>query len=480
MRLSTRFALAVAILVPVLVLLAGLLVLRLAARDLQAERDRQLTGRLQALTPLATAYAQRTRRLRALPAEATADQLARAEVGSGGLYLRVTGAEPLVIGTVPDPAALPASAPGPATFTAGHRRWRFVAADLGRRGAAARMWVVEPESRLAARMSLLRHRLLLAVLSTAGVGAIAGFGLGRVASRPLTVLRRQAQLIDTPPYRGNRLATGSGVIEIDDLARLVNALLDRRDTAVARTGEALETSRAFAATAAHELRTPLTSMGTNLSLLRHPDLPADQLDEVVADLSAEHARMQALITILRHLAQGELVDPAVFTPVDLAELVEAAAEDARRRHPGATIKVSFAGDAGDAGDVMVHGWVDGLRMIVDNLLDNAALHGSNDHGHATISVGVRCEDPCAVLMVDDAGPGIPAGQRQAVFGRFHRRRDSPGSGLGLTLVHQQAVLHRGNLRITAPPSGSGTRIELRLPLIGRPAVPVETRSGGRN
>ncbi|GAA3809531.1 hypothetical protein GCM10022226_32330 [Sphaerisporangium flaviroseum] len=42
--------------------------------------------------------------------------------------------------------------------------------------------------------------------------------------------------------------------------------------AVARTGEALESARAFAATAAHELRTPLTSMGTNLTVLGHPEL----------------------------------------------------------------------------------------------------------------------------------------------------------------------------------------------------------------
>jgi two-component system sensor histidine kinase PrrB len=471
MRLSTRFALAVAVLVPLLVLLAGLLVLRLASHDLRAERDRQLSGRLQALTPLATAYAQRTRSQRVLPAEATANQLAKAAVGAGGLYLQVAGAEPLVIGTVPDPAALPFRATGPATFTtAGHQRWRFVAADLGKRRAAARVWVVEPESRLTARLNLLRRRLLLATLLAVGIGAAAGFALGRVASRPLTVLRRQAKLIDTPPYGGNRLATGSGVTEIDDLARLVNVLLDRRDAAVARTGEALETARAFAATAAHELRTPLTSMGTNLSLLGHPDLPADQLDEIVSDLSAEHARMQGLITILRHLAQAELVDPAAFTEVDLAELVEAAAEDARRRHPSATIEVSLIGD------VTVHGWVDGLRMIVDNLLDNAAIHGSDDLGHAAVTVCVRRDDTYALLTVDDAGPGVPPEQRQAVFARFHRRRGSPGSGLGLTLVHQQSALHHGSVRISAPPSGPGTRIELRLPLIGKPTVLVDTRS----
>ncbi|MBG0830711.1 HAMP domain-containing histidine kinase [Planomonospora sp. ID67723] len=506
MRLSTRFAVCLAVLVPLLVLLAGALVLGLAAQDLREERDRQLTVRLRALTPMASTYARRARLTTGTAPDLLGRRLAVAATGAespGGMYLEVPGIEPLVVGAVP--AVLPAAgagpgeagkggilaggAIGPATFTDGGRRWRFAAADLGVRGDRGRLWVFDPEDRLSGQFRTLVRRVGLTTLVAAGAGAAAGLGLGRFAVRPLTALRRQARGIDAPSRTGARLTTASGVAEIDELAGLVNELLDRRDAAVTRTGEALETARAFAATAAHELRTPLTSMGTNLGLLDHPELDPAERAETVADLVAEHARMQRLIMMLRGLARGELLDPAAFTEVDLTEIVAAAAEDARRRHPHAVITTVLADG------LPVRGWAEGLRMIVDNLLDNAALHGADAHGHATITVilspapvpalspvtppdGPSSDLPApaggVVLAVQDAGPGIPPADRETVFARFHRRAGSPGSGLGLTLVHQQTTLHGGTVTVTGPHGGAGgdgggTRVEVLLPWAGRPA-----------
>lgn len=468
MRLSTRFAVVVAVLVPLLVLLAGLLVLRLATRDLTAERDRQLAVRLRALTPLATTYVQRARRDRGLTAELTADRLSAAALGGdapGGIHIEVPDGRPLIVGAVPGTLP-PAATTGtvrdggatarPASFTADGVSWRYAGIDLGRRRTVGRLWVFEPEARLDARIALLRHRLLLATALAVAAGAGAGFAVGRVAVRPLTVLRDQARRVDVDPARRVRLATGSGVVEVDELAGLLNQLLDRRDAAVARTGEALATARAFAASAAHELRTPLTSMGTNLDLLDHPGLGPAERAELVADLTAEHARMQGLITVLRRLAQAELVDPDSFAEVDLAELADAAVEDARRRHQVTEVTVS----AGH--DVTVHGWADGLRMVVDNLLDNALIHGGTP-----VTVTVTRAPGAALLAVEDSGPGIPPDQREAIFERFRRRSGSPGSGLGLTLIRQVVLLHGGTVTVTDPATGrSGTRVEVRLPAAG--------------
>jgi two-component system sensor histidine kinase PrrB len=465
-RLSTRFAVCVAVLVPLLVSLAGLIVLSVASHDMRAERDRQLTVRLRALTTTAAVYARRARPLSRIPPDIAAQRLTGAALGAdspGGVYVEVPGAEPLIIGDVP--AALPAAAmKGPATFVDGTRRWRYVMAGLGARNTPARLWVFEPEQRLAGQLALLRRRLLLVTLAAVGAGAAAGFGLGRFAVRPLAVLRRQARAIDRPPLAGARLATSSGVTEIDELAVLLNHLLDRRDAAVARTGEALESARAFAATAAHELRTPLTSMGTNLSLLDHPDLDPAERAEILADLSSEHGRIQRLITMLRQLARGELLDPATFADVDLTEVVATAVEESRRRHPHAAITSRLWND------LVVRGSAEGLRVIVDNLIDNAATHGVDADGHAVISVLLTVADGAAVLAVQDAGRGIDRADRESVFARFHRRAGSPGSGLGLTLVRQQAMRHGGAAVVADLRDGAGTRIEVRLPVAG-PAVP---------
>ncbi|MEV0597285.1 sensor histidine kinase [Nonomuraea cavernae] len=465
MKLSTRFALCLAALVPLMVALVGALVLSLVSADLRAERDSQLVVRLRALTPMATSYAWRARVIPAIPPEFLAQRLTAAG-GPGGVYIEVNGAEPLVIGDAP--ATLPPPGAGPADFAEGEREWRFVAADLGRRDSGARLWLFEPAERLDEQISLLTERLVTATLAAAGVGAVAGLALGRFAVRPLATLTGQARAIDTPARTELRLATSSGVAEIDRLAALLNDLLDRRDAAVARTGEALETARAFAATAAHELRTPLTSMGANVSLLGHPDLDPAERAEVIADLGAEHARVQRLITMLRRLARGELVDPGTFAETDVSEIVAAAADDARRRHPKSVITV-VAADG-----LTVRGWAEGLRMIADNLLDNAAIHGRDEHDQAVITVSLTADREDVVLTVRDRGPGIPDGDRESVFDRFHRRSGSPGSGLGLTLVRQQAVLHGGTATVTGE---GGTCVEVRLPAVG---PPPERPAGGRS
>ncbi|MEU4233926.1 HAMP domain-containing sensor histidine kinase [Nonomuraea sp. NPDC026600] len=471
MKLSTRFALCLAVAVPLLVGLAGLVLLGLVSQDLRAERDDQLTARLRALTPMAALFAWRTRVLPAVPPDLLQQRLTAA-ASAGGVCVVEKGEKRLVIGDVP--GTLPVGA-GPADHVEGERRWRFVAADVGWQGTA-RLILFEPEERLGDQIAVLGRRLVSVTLVAAGVGAVAGLVLGGFAVRPLSRLGRQARTIgrrqrppdrqprtiDTPSRTDTRLATTAGVAEIDELARLLNDLLDRRDAAVTRTGEALETARAFAATAAHELRTPLTSMGTNLTLLDHPELdPADRA-EIIADLAAEHGRIQRLITMLRRLARGELLDPDAFTDTDLTEIVSDAVEDARHRHPHATITARLADG------VRVLGWTEGLRMVADNLLDNAAIHGADGSGRVAITVTLEVGEE-VVLAVQDAGSGVVPQERDAMFARFRRRSGSPGSGLGLTLVRQQATLHGGTAGLSASPDGPGTRAEVRLPLTGRQA-----------
>jgi len=109
----------------------------------------------------------------------------------------------------------------------------------------------------------------------------------------------------------------------------------------------------------------------------------------------------------------------------------------------------------------VHGWGDGLRRIVDNLLDNAALHG-RPGGLVQVSVGR--ENGHALLAVDDDGPGVPAAARPRLLEPFARGEatTSPGTGLGLAIVAQQVALHDGALDLQDSPLG-GLGVRVRLP-----------------
>lgn len=215
------------------------------------------------------------------------------------------------------------------------------------------------------------------------------------------------------------------------------------------------------------------SLRTNLDVLAaHPDLPAADRAEIVAELRDDHARMLDLLTALAALARGDLVQVDAFRSVDLAEVADAAVGEAARRHP----RAAFEADVPQ--EVRVFGWEPGLRIMLANLLGNAAVHGRHGQEPAQVALRLAAEGKTVLLTVDDRGPGIGPAEREAVFRRFHRRRDSPGSGLGLTLVAQQVALHRGTVRITTAPGG-GCRMEVRLPR-PRPDAPTIELPAGRD
>jgi two-component system sensor histidine kinase MprB len=76
------------------------------------------------------------------------------------------------------------------------------------------------------------------------------------------------------------------------------------------------------------------------------------------------------------------------------------------------------------------------------------------------------------LSIDDAGPGIPAAERELVFERFYRvmsSRSMPGSGLGLAIVKQVVTKHGGTIGIDTSQRGGAV---VRIVLPGEPGAPV--------
>ncbi len=118
------------------------------------------------------------------------------------------------------------------------------------------------------------------------------------------------------------------------------------------------------------------------------------------------------------------------------------------------------------GDAVVQGWSEGLRVMLDNLLRNAATHGRPpaDAGRPpAVALTVEATPAAVTLHVDDNGPGIPREERERVFERFTRGATAaPGSGLGLALVAQQAALHGGTVAVSESPDG-GARVTVMLP-----------------
>jgi signal transduction histidine kinase len=171
---------------------------------------------------------------------------------------------------------------------------------------------------------------------------------------------------------------------------------------------------------------------------------------MLEDALEEQRRLVALLDGLQALARGEATSPE-HEDVDLADVVTRAVADARIRYPA----TGFTLDLPDA-PIVLRGWEPGLRLLVANLVTNAAHHG-RPGGNVWVTLVGR---PAPVLTVDDDGDGIAEGDRDRIFEPFRRLEaaaDRPGTGLGLALVAQQVREHAATVRVDASPAG-GTSV----------------------
>jgi signal transduction histidine kinase len=92
-----------------------------------------------------------------------------------------------------------------------------------------------------------------------------------------------------------------------------------------------------------------------------------------------------------------------------------------------------------------------LRQAVDNLLANAIKFSPPG---SVVEVTLRPAETALTIMVEDRGPGVPEGGREAIFAPFHRlQRGSNGAGLGLAIVREVAEAHGGRAFVTAREGG---------------------------
>jgi two-component system sensor histidine kinase PrrB len=311
-----------------------------------------------------------------------------------------------------------------------------------------------------------RERLVAGV-GVAAVALAAGLGwlLAGRAVRPMRRLTERAHDLDTADDDDGAapVIRADGSRESEELAEALTATLARLHEARRRSAASLDAARDFAAAARHELRTPLTAMRTDLEVLReHPDLP--ERDEVLAEVLRAQERVESTLTALGQLAAGDLPeDTDAGSGVVVADLLRLAAEDARRAFPTLLVRAEAPGEG--RGEDAVPGSPEGLRMALANAVTNAVRHGRASR----VWLRASLDGGDVVVDVDDDGVGIPTAERQAVLARFVRgsTATSPGSGLGLALIAQQAARHGGSVRLGEAPSG-GLRVSLRL---GRPQDP---------
>ncbi len=312
------------------------------------------------------------------------------------------------------------------TEIAGHP-WRLYAAPIALELGPAAGGAVLVASDTSDIAHTLHHLGFVLTLSGVLVALLATFGAAALTRRGLRPLRRLATAageIERTADAARRLPQPGAADEVGQLTGVLNRMLASLESA--RTSE-----RRFLADASHELRTPVTTLRGNVEYaVRHG---VD--DDVLADLQRDALRLSQLVDDLLVLEREE--SPRELRVLQLDELVgdavrEREHDDGRLRADGLT-EVRVAGDE------------DALRRAVENLIDNALVHGPAG-GEVEVSL-VRAGDR-ALLSVRDAGPGPDPAQGDRVFERFWRGPDAtdrPGSGLGLSIVKTIVERHRGRI-----------------------------------
>ncbi|TVR70350.1 MAG: sensor histidine kinase [Spirochaetaceae bacterium] len=323
----------------------------------------------------------------------------------------------------------------------------------------------------AANQALLRALLrgaVAALLAATAIALVSGPLLARYLSRPAAQV---ASGID-------RMAEGNldialpevGVREISGIARSANLLAERL-----RREQSIRTQ--WVQDVAHDLRSPVAMIKAQLEAMADGVYQADatRLKRLMEELGRVETLINDLDELMRLEAPELKPEISTFSAAGfLAGLRERFADILAET--GWTLEERCAVDH-------ITGDENLLYRALSNLLSNAIHHGGSGQGGSGNGVGgqgggrVRCtltrggtpegaEDGPLRISVWNDGPPVPPEDLPRVFDRLYRgeyARNTPGSGLGLTIARRIVQLHGGTIAMDSA-AGAGTTLTIEIPL----------------
>jgi signal transduction histidine kinase len=295
---------------------------------------------------------------------------------------------------------------------------------------------------------IVTRALLLAVVPTILLALIGGAVLSRGAVRRIATVHRTSRLIMAGEL-GERLPVSGGNDDFDKLARIVNEMLDEIERLMLQ-------AKGIGEDIAHDLRTPLTRLRGRIERALSANPTGSELAASLEATIADIDQILGMITAILRIAEVDHGQRrAGFREVDLADVVREATDlyEPIAEEKGITLAVHIEKTNPTRGDG------DLLFEAVANLLDNA-IKFTPPNGQVEVSLQQQPAGP--VIRVSDTGPGIPAGDFPKVLRRFHRgdrSRQTPGVGLGLSLVASIARLHSFELVLREGQSGCCLELE---------------------
>jgi signal transduction histidine kinase len=293
---------------------------------------------------------------------------------------------------------------------------------------------------------------LSGLLIASGIGALLAAAVAALVSRRLAApLARVAD--------ASRVLAAGGAPEplprerTEELAALADAFNDMA-TQLARAREA---ERSVLLSVSHDLRTPLTAIQGYAEAIEDGTIEPGEAAAIVARESRRLERLVDDLLALARLRQG--IVEVRREPVELGEVLREVEDRLRPRAGESGVELRLEPD-GDGRVVADQGRT---LQVATNLVENA-VRVTPPGGTVTLSTGP------GRFTVSDSGPGIPPGELDRAFERFHLRDrlgrgSAEGAGLGLAIVKELVEAMGGSVAV-ASPAGDGARFTVSLPRDG--------------
>lgn len=300
------------------------------------------------------------------------------------------------------------------------------------------------------------------------VSTVIGFGLSRLALRPVRLIRETANRIRSDNL-SERIPVSGVRDEISELARLLNQMFDRLESSFKQV-------RRFAAEASHELKTPLSLIRLQAEKLLVAGNLSPEDEESVQMQLEELARLNQIIEELLFLSRAEARAITLqLKPQDPSRFLHTFAQDARvlAEHHGRSFCLVREGEGLAAFDAQR------IRQVLLNLLANAVEASPRD---SVITLRSTFRSGVWRVSVEDQGDGVPANERDRIFERFvrlgNRGGDERGSGLGLAICRSIIELHHGRIWADAAAGGQGLEVTFEIPATPLLGPAVRTQGAG--
>jgi signal transduction histidine kinase len=252
-------------------------------------------------------------------------------------------------------------------------------------------------------------------------------------------------------------------------SRLANAFaLLRRERA-----NRLMSVDAATAAIAHEVRTPLAAITLNANSaraeLRSAQPSVKELDAILKDIEMDAERAGEVIAGVRTLFSNRTDSRTRTHLADCVRKALSLSQPELLAHQ-VSVTTSFLDNQALVGADTVQ-----LQQVILNLITNAidamSSVAANDR---ELKMTTEVRDGSAVLIVQDAGPGIPATDHDRIFDAFFTTKRS-GTGLGLALGRTIVESHGGELRLAGLSGSKGSTFEIVLPIS---SIEAESRPTG--